>query len=102
MGSRGGGLVWGLVHFLTVLLLQGQSGEPGPKGQVSPSPSPPRLLFSLWPRTLLSPHSLQMPSYSILSHRSKESVESQDTLAPVGMRALQECRATRGFLDPED
>lgn len=33
---------------------------------------------------------------------SKESVESQDTLAPVGMRALQECRATRGFLDPED
>lgn len=33
---------------------------------------------------------------------SKESVESQDTLAPAGMRELQVCRATPGFPDPED
>lgn len=33
---------------------------------------------------------------------SKEFVESQDTLAPAGMRAPQECRVIPGFPDPED
>lgn len=46
--------------------------------------------------------SLWMPSHSTWSHGSKESVESQDTLAPAEMRVLQVCRATPGFPDPED
>lgn len=102
------------------LCLQGESGEPGPKGQVSSAPAtPPSFSPAIRPRPAGLPGNRHSPGPLPLLHLlplrasshpalhpsrpgSKESAESPATGAPAGMRELPECRATLGPLALED
>lgn len=76
MGSRGDAP--GSHRFLTLLPLQGQSGEPGLKGQVSPSPlSLADAILPFLPRTPPSPFALfSPPSQCLLIQRGPMAARS--------------------------
>lgn len=90
------------------LCLQGESGEPGPKGQVSPAPAAPPSSAATFPLGTLLPRALPLPPAP--SHpgsaptlpRSKECAENPATAAPAETRAPPGCKATPGPRALED